>query len=156
MKKTLIFLSVAVFIFTIFSSCGTNTPTVAEPTPNATQTAVAQQTAAAQQTAVAQQTTVAQQTAVAQQTVAAQQTAVAQQTTVAGLSYNSLVSVPGGTFTQTNGSESFSHTISAFKMGQYEVTYELWYTVRQWAITNGYAFANPGKIGRASCRVRVC
>lgn len=32
-------------------------------------------------------------------------------------------------------------------MGQYEVTYELWYTVRQWAITNGYAFANPGREG---------
>ena len=81
-------------------------------------------------------------------TPAATSTPNATQTAVAGLSYNSLVSVPGGTFTQTDGTESFSHTISAFKMGQYEVTYELWYTVYQWAIVNGYTFANAGKEGK--------
>ncbi len=75
-------------------------------------------------------------------TPAATNTPNATQTAVAGL-----VSVPGGTFTQTDGSESFSHTISAFKMGKYEVTYELWYTVYQWAISNGYAFANAGREG---------
>jgi len=32
-------------------------------------------------------------------------------------------------------------------MGQFEVTYYLWYTVYQWAIANGYAFANAGKEG---------
>ena len=82
-------------------------------------------------------------------TPAATNTPNATQTAVAGLSYNSLVSVPGGTFTQTDGSESFDHTISTFKMGQYEVTYELWYTVYQWAIlpAQGYTFANAGREG---------
>ena len=42
---------------------------------------------------------------------------------------SALVSVPGGTYTQTDGTNSFSHTISAFKMGKYQVTYDLWYTV---------------------------
>ncbi|MFW6210787.1 MAG: formylglycine-generating enzyme family protein, partial [bacterium] len=61
------------------------------------------------------------------------------------LSYNSLASVPGGTFTQEDTSgNSFEHTISAFEMGRYEVTYELWYEVYQWAISNGYTFANVG------------
>jgi len=32
-------------------------------------------------------------------------------------------------------------------MGKYEVTYELWWTVRQWALSNGYTFANEGKEG---------
>jgi uncharacterized repeat protein (TIGR02543 family) len=34
-----------------------------------------------------------------------------------------------------------------FLLGQAEVTYELWYTVRTWAVVNGYTFANPGKEG---------
>jgi len=74
----------------------------------------------------------------------------ATQTAVAELSYNSLVSVPGGTFIQqSDENESFSHTISAFKMGKYEVTYDLWYTVYQWAIlpAQGYTFANAGTEG---------
>ena len=58
-----------------------------------------------------------------------------------------LVSVPGGTFTQTDGTNSFSHTISAFKMGKYEVTYGLWYTVYQWAVASGYIFQNAGTEG---------
>ncbi|MFP4465416.1 MAG: formylglycine-generating enzyme family protein [Candidatus Goldiibacteriota bacterium] len=114
MKKTLLFLVMAVLVFMALSSCSKNdSPTTPEATatPNATATAEAQQTA------------------------------------VAELSYNSLVSVPGGTFTQTDGNESFSHTISSFKMGQYEVTYELWYAVYQWAISNGYTFANAGQEG---------
>jgi hypothetical protein len=44
MKKTLLFLTAAVFVFAMLSSCGkSDTPTTpeAEPTPNATQTAVA-------------------------------------------------------------------------------------------------------------------
>jgi formylglycine-generating enzyme required for sulfatase activity len=63
-------------------------------------------------------------------------------------SYIDLVSVSGGTYTQTDTlSHSFSHTISAFKMGKYQVTYDLWYKVYQWAIGNGYTFANAGKEG---------
>ena len=34
--------------------------------------------------------------------------------------------------------------ISSFKLGKYEVTYELWYTVREWAKSNGYSFAKQG------------
>ena len=63
------------------------------------------------------------------------------------LSYIDMVSISGGTYTQTDGSASFSHTISTFSMGKYQVTYELWWTVYQWAITNGYNFANAGREG---------
>ncbi len=73
------------------------------------------------------------------------------------LSYRDMVSVTGGTFTQqsdVNGDgdvsdpfESFSHTISNFSIGKYEVTYELWYTVHDWALSNGYTFANLGRKG---------
>ena len=62
-------------------------------------------------------------------------------------SYTDLASVPGGTFTQTDGTNSFSHTISAFKLGKYQVTYDLWYTVYTWAVANGYTFANAGAEG---------
>jgi formylglycine-generating enzyme required for sulfatase activity len=66
---------------------------------------------------------------------------------MATIAYTELASVPGGTFTQTDGTVSFNHTISAFKMGKYQVTYELWYTVYQWAITNGYTFQDAGAEG---------
>jgi formylglycine-generating enzyme required for sulfatase activity len=39
--------------------------------------------------------------------------------------------------------------VAAFYIGETEVTYELWYTVRQWAESNGYTFANPGREGSA-------
>jgi hypothetical protein len=32
-------------------------------------------------------------------------------------------------------------------MGQYEVAYYLWYMVYQWAVANGYTFANAGREG---------
>ncbi|MCK4540769.1 MAG: SUMF1/EgtB/PvdO family nonheme iron enzyme [Spirochaetales bacterium] len=65
-----------------------------------------------------------------------------------GISYRDMVSVPGGTFTQEDtSSNSFSHTISAFQMAKYEVTYELWYTVHNWAISDGYNFEYPGREG---------
>jgi len=35
----------------------------------------------------------------------------------------------------------------AFWIGESEVTYELWYTVHTWALSNGYTFANPGREG---------
>jgi len=68
-------------------------------------------------------------------------------TTGAAADYPALVAVPGGTFTQTDGTSSFSHTISAFKIGKYPVTYDLWYTVYIWAINNGYTFADAGTEG---------
>lgn len=65
-------------------------------------------------------------------------------TSTATIDYSVLVSVTGGTFTQTDGTNMFSHTISAFKMGKYQVTYNLWNTVYQWAVANGYTFADAG------------
>jgi len=38
-------------------------------------------------------------------------------------------------------------------MGKYEVTYELWYTVYQWAILNGYVFVHAGMEGYDGIRV---
>ncbi len=65
-----------------------------------------------------------------------------------GFDVSAMVSVPGGTYTQrdTDGNY-FSHTISAFSIGKYEVTYGLWYEVYQWAISNNYHFANVGREG---------
>jgi formylglycine-generating enzyme required for sulfatase activity len=74
-----------------------------------------------------------------------------------GILYRDMVSVAGGTFTQQtdeNGDgdvsdpyESFNHTISSFKIAKYELTYDLWYTVQDWAISNGYTLDNPGREG---------
>jgi sulfatase modifying factor 1 len=86
------------------------------------------------------------------QTIEAQQTAEALQTAVSNILYNSIADVPGGTFMQTDetGANGFSHTISTFRIGKYEVTYELWYTVYRWAIlpAQGYVFANAGREGK--------
>jgi formylglycine-generating enzyme required for sulfatase activity len=38
-------------------------------------------------------------------------------------------------------------TLSPFYIAKYETTYELWYKVYQWAIGNGYTFANAGREG---------
>jgi formylglycine-generating enzyme required for sulfatase activity len=131
-----------IFIFSFVGCKNNNLTAVATPTmiiPPQTQTAVALLTAgpAAQLTATAV-VAAATQTAVA---MVATQTAVvvAIQTAVIAV-----ISVPGGTYTQTDGTSSFSHTISTFKMGKYQVTYNLWYAVYQWAIANGYSFADAG------------
>jgi hypothetical protein len=58
-------------------------------------------------------------------------------TTVTGMG-NTLVTHMGKTLDIYN-------TVSNFSMGKYETTYELWYKVYQWAINNGYTFANAGK-----------
>jgi hypothetical protein len=55
-----------------------------------------------------------------------------------------MVSVPGGTFAQSDGKVSFKHTLSAYKIGKYAVTYELWYVVKIWAEKNGYKFQMDG------------
>ena len=39
-------------------------------------------------------------------------------------------------------------TLSPYKLGKTEVRYELWYEVRTWAESNGYAFANKGCEGK--------
>ena len=65
------------------------------------------------------------------------------------IDYNVMVSIDGGTYYQTDGANGFNHTISSFQLGKYEVTYDLWYSVYQWAIlpANGYNFANAGMEG---------
>jgi formylglycine-generating enzyme required for sulfatase activity len=37
--------------------------------------------------------------------------------------------------------------VGPFSIAKYETTYELWYTVREWAAGNGYTFPNPGREG---------
>ena len=67
-----------------------------------------------------------------------------------GIPYRDLVSVPGGEFNQISavaGLPNFDHELSAFKIAQYQVTYELWHKVKQWAEDNGYTFANSGREG---------
>jgi len=68
-----------------------------------------------------------------------------------GIAKREMISIAGGTYDQydQNGSTFFSHTISSFQIAKYEVTYELWYAVRQWAINQGYNFANQGTEGSA-------
>jgi formylglycine-generating enzyme required for sulfatase activity len=62
--------------------------------------------------------------------------------------YTDMVSVPSGTFTQEDtAGNTFTHSLSAFEIGKYEVTYELWYTVRTWGESNGYSFSNLGQEG---------
>ena len=39
-------------------------------------------------------------------------------------------------------------TLSPYKLGKTEVPYEVWYEVRTWAESNGYAFANKGSEGK--------
>ncbi|SIQ88374.1 Formylglycine-generating enzyme, required for sulfatase activity, contains SUMF1/FGE domain [Alkalispirochaeta americana] len=65
------------------------------------------------------------------------------------IDFREMVSVPGGVFRQRSEGEqnSFDHSISSFEIARYQVTYELWYTVRRWAEDNGYGFARPGREG---------
>lgn len=65
-------------------------------------------------------------------------------------SFTDLASVPGGTFTQIdayNTTNAYTSAVSSFKMAKYHVTYDLWYTVYQWAVANGYSFQNMGEEG---------
>ena len=48
-----------------------------------------------------------------------------------GITRRDMVSITGGTYLQTDGTDSFNHTISNFSMAKYEVTYELWYEIYQ-------------------------
>jgi formylglycine-generating enzyme required for sulfatase activity len=67
---------------------------------------------------------------------------------LSAVDHREMVAVTGATFLQEDTSgESFEHTIRAFAIGQYEVTYELWHTVRLWAEDHGYTFGNAGTQG---------
>jgi formylglycine-generating enzyme required for sulfatase activity len=72
-----------------------------------------------------------------------------------------MIAIPGGTVTEANTGTGDTMNwgagakvayakpceILAFKIGQTEVTYELWEAVRVWAELCGYTFANPGRQG---------
>ncbi len=74
----------------------------------------------------------------------------------AGYPYSDLVPASGGAFTQSDTSgNSFSSTVSAFKIGKYQVTYDLWYKVRLWTVANGYTFAYSGHEGNTGAEGAV-
>jgi formylglycine-generating enzyme required for sulfatase activity len=61
-----------------------------------------------------------------------------------------LSSLGGNYFQETGQKKGFIHKISPFSIGEYEVTYELWYSVYQWATSPErgpavYIFTNPGQ-----------
>jgi formylglycine-generating enzyme required for sulfatase activity len=63
--------------------------------------------------------------------------------------------IPAGRVTAETSSGVFSRVrtqpvqMSAFAMGETEVSYELWYAVREWAeTTKGYTFFNKGREGK--------
>jgi formylglycine-generating enzyme len=63
-----------------------------------------------------------------------------------------MMNVPAGSFEMGSvGIAEPVHTVtlSAFRIGQFEVTYHLWYEVRTWAEANGYWFFNLGNEGRS-------
>jgi formylglycine-generating enzyme required for sulfatase activity len=69
--------------------------------------------------------------------------------------YQAMVSFAGATVTGGDTSRGAfprgrSVTISAFKIAKYETTYQLWKEVYDWAIGNGYTFANPGVEGHGT------
>lgn len=74
------------------------------------------------------------------------------------IKYRELVDVPGGTYIQEravgypriSGPIKYLNTVSDFQIAKYVVTYELWYAVYHWAISNGYTFANTGLEGIGS------
>ncbi len=69
--------------------------------------------------------------------------------------YAALVDVPGGTYLQSDGVYSFVHTVSSFKMGKYEVTWDIWEPVKKWGDANGYSFAmGTGSTGMPVTNVR--
>jgi formylglycine-generating enzyme required for sulfatase activity len=63
--------------------------------------------------------------------------------------------IPGATVSAETNSGVFSRArtqnvpVAAFNIGETEVTYELWYAVREWAETQGYSFYNKGREGSA-------
>jgi formylglycine-generating enzyme required for sulfatase activity len=72
-----------------------------------------------------------------------------------------MVSVSSGTVTEANtgagdttnwgaGNNSAyekPYTVNTFSIGETEITYELWYSVRTWALGNGYTLINSGSEG---------
>lgn len=65
-----------------------------------------------------------------------------------GKDYAAMVTVPGGSFylgDPDNGTNRPKITLSSFQIAQYELTYELWLEVYQWAKDNGYNLSSASK-----------
>jgi formylglycine-generating enzyme required for sulfatase activity len=63
-----------------------------------------------------------------------------------------MIPVAGGTVESSHTWSSTTNyplpvTMTDFAIGATQVTYDLWYEVRQWAVSNGYTFANAGREG---------
>ncbi len=54
---------------------------------------------------------------------------------------------PAATFPAGTNDKATATVDNPFWIAETEVTYELWYTVRQWALRHGYVFANAGMEG---------
>lgn len=144
MKRTLSAAVVTGIVLLLFPGCGKTTPAfvapdVPTPTPAVTMTGPQKtETAQAQKTAAAIGQTA---TAVVREAEAASARHTA--TAVASIPYSEMAEVPGGTFTQIDLSlpgDVLTHAVSSFKIGKYEVTYELWHAVKEWAVKSGYSF----------------
>jgi formylglycine-generating enzyme required for sulfatase activity len=65
--------------------------------------------------------------------------------------YLEMVSLAGGAITGSGSDGAFvsgrSVTLSAFNIAKYEITYELWKEVYDWAAAHGYSIANEGREG---------
>jgi hypothetical protein len=79
--------------------------------------------------------------AVAIFTISAQSNVLSEKHTP-GLNDSLMVPVAGGTFTAA----TTLTTISSFNVDKYEVAYELWTAVRNWALTNGYTDLAAGRM----------
>ncbi|MDH5721684.1 MAG: DUF1566 domain-containing protein [Spirochaetia bacterium] len=66
--------------------------------------------------------------------------------TINGVNFN-MRYVEGKTFPTGTDDLGIATVSNDFWIGETEVTYELWYEVYQWAISNGYTFANAGSEG---------
>lgn len=65
-----------------------------------------------------------------------------------------MVTIPGGNFLFGDSNDSIAYAkpvkdihVSTFRIDRYEVTYDLWKSVYDWAVLNGYTFDNPGQKG---------
>ncbi|HRX14860.1 MAG TPA: SUMF1/EgtB/PvdO family nonheme iron enzyme [Spirochaetota bacterium] len=65
-----------------------------------------------------------------------------------------MIFVKGGSFIQQDANavsgkvnKSFIHNVSSFYIGKYEVSYEIWKSVYDWAVIKGYTFDNVGSPG---------
>lgn len=56
--------------------------------------------------------------------------------------------IPTGQFRPGSAvSTGFNHTVSGFKIGKYEVTYDLWNVVYKWSVKHGYTYKYRGTEG---------